>query len=495
MKKSLQRALSAGLASVLTLSLPLTAGATNSTTGSLQELPENYASFYQQHGYEKIADVFYNGEYISFVDAYPLVQDGTTFVPIGVLAKQIGATVEYIPETHSVGLVYKGDTIFFNIGETGFSVNGGEQEHLPYPTFIANDYTMVPVRFITAAFDLGLYWNGGHKQVIIADVDTLKEGLDTDYTIMNDFLAFANKTEVSNPLVTGNLAMVVENGDMTITTLTDMTVHTEDDFSALKYELDFAVDLGSYADELMAMIEEEQDSAEYAMVMTILERMGDFNFDVILDIQEMEYYFQCSLIPYVLPLATGMTSDVFNLTEETWYKISMKDLLTESERAEFMQQYEDFLSLNEYQSLESMVDYVLELSTTEDNHYFDCYGLIETILAEIHNDNFVKSGNNYVLQGNENIEGVQMNWNLTVKTSNNNVTGYEITLQAEDPYQSVELVLAQSSADTISIYFDMQLDQYSSVLLEGDFKVEYTSSPVQTKPDSNDIFDLSGMIG
>ncbi|MFI3251117.1 MAG: copper amine oxidase N-terminal domain-containing protein [Eubacteriales bacterium] len=483
MKQSIKRLLSATVAATMTLSLSATAFADD--VGAINENPRD--SFYQTYGYERAADVFYNGKYMNFPLAYPLVQNGTTYVPLAYFAETIGADVEYFAETHSVELTYKGDKIFFDIGSSDYSVNDGAIQQLPYPTFAAANSTMVPVRFITDVFGYGLYWNGTEKQVIIVDIENLKAGIDTDYTIFTELMQFANGSVEGGQLLTGSFTYEIESDGIVVTTVSEVNIHADND-AGINAQMDLAVDFGDHADLLLEELQGHEDSA---LAEALLQALGAFNLDMICDINTMDLYFQSDIIPTLIPFMLGTTANDLGVDGETWYKISLFDLMSEQDKIIFEAAFSDALILENDLTMENLVDYILEQSRENDNDYNDFYALAKGILDFAHNDNFVKNGANYVYADSQEVGGSPMTWNLTIHTENDKVISYICEFGMYDDYTTLDCSIAQASQNEITFIINASIFDDLFYEMTGDFEMELTDAPVVLVPDSNDILNLT----
>ncbi|MBO5408830.1 MAG: copper amine oxidase N-terminal domain-containing protein [Clostridia bacterium] len=106
-----------------------------------------------------------NGETVTN-DAAPIIVNDRTMLPIRFVAEQFGATVGWIGETRTVTVTLGDTLISMVIGESVATVNG-EVKELDSPSFIENDRTYLPVRFVVENLGLHIDWNGETQQVTI----------------------------------------------------------------------------------------------------------------------------------------------------------------------------------------------------------------------------------------------------------------------------------------------------------------------------------------
>lgn len=451
-----------------------------------------YDQFYGKYGYDKVAYVFYNGKEIPFTLAYPLIQNGVTFVPLADFAKTIGATTEYIPETHSVVLNYQGDKIAFDINDTKFYVNDGAAQELPYATFVASDSTMVPLRFIMDAFGLDLYWNDAYRQVIAADVSALKEGIDSNYTLMNGLLAFTNgEAEGKNIQVAGDFAYEITIDGKTMTADSNLLVHANDDLSGLAYEMDFAVDLGLLEEDFRVILKRmtaypEEDAAMIDLLFAAVEK---FDFNYIYDLENLDFYLQSDLIPELLPILSNAGA-FSNINAETWFKLSLSDFMSEAEVASMKAMLSQLSGQGSVSTMDEFVDVMMEMTRYQDNYYSDSYGTLMAILEGTSDDKFTKDGDSSVVQGSYTEGNKAVYYTMTVETEGDVVTSYTAVVTMQEAEEEVmRVTLVQEDGENANLVVE---GAYSGVTfrLIGDFQLLYTEETAATKPEGS-VFDLT----
>ena len=84
----------------------------------------------------------------------PVIENGTTLLPIRGVAEAIGAEVGYDALTQTVSLYGDETEVSMQIGSTSIEING-EKSHMPTAPRIENDRTLVPLR--AAAQALGCF--------------------------------------------------------------------------------------------------------------------------------------------------------------------------------------------------------------------------------------------------------------------------------------------------------------------------------------------------
>ena len=112
---------------------------------------------------ESQANVF--GEILSN-DVAPKIVNDRTMLPIRFIAEKLGAKVEWLGDTSTVMISADGIEISLLIGENFATVNG-EKIELDSPSFVENDRTFLPLRFVSENLGAKVLWNGKTQTVII----------------------------------------------------------------------------------------------------------------------------------------------------------------------------------------------------------------------------------------------------------------------------------------------------------------------------------------
>lgn len=105
-----------------------------------------------------------NGEAIAIVAPYE--QNGTTMVPLRVITEAFGADLTY--KKGVIGLTYGSRSIVLTIGSNKVTVNGTVTEVPVAPALINNGTTYVPLRVIAEAFGADVSFDPATKLVTIA---------------------------------------------------------------------------------------------------------------------------------------------------------------------------------------------------------------------------------------------------------------------------------------------------------------------------------------
>jgi hypothetical protein len=103
---------------------------------------------------------------VKALQAAPVNIKGTVMVPIRLISEAFGATVEWEPVFKLVRLQLGDKVIYLQIGSKSASVNGKSNTLLAAPIIVSGT-TMVPIRFISEAFDALVVWIEATKGIEI----------------------------------------------------------------------------------------------------------------------------------------------------------------------------------------------------------------------------------------------------------------------------------------------------------------------------------------
>lgn len=99
-------------------------------------------------------------------DVAPKIVNDRTMLPIRFIAEALGAKVDWIEESQTVKITSDGIEISLVIGEDFATVNG-EKIDLDSPSFIENDRTYLPIRFVSEKLGADVKWDDATQTVNI----------------------------------------------------------------------------------------------------------------------------------------------------------------------------------------------------------------------------------------------------------------------------------------------------------------------------------------
>lgn len=149
---------------VLTAAMSLSCAAVSvQAAGRVDEVSKVYTS-------DEI-NILYNGKLVKS-DVKPVNTEGRVMIPFRAALENMGAIVDY-DNSQRLVTAKKGDTeIKFTLMEDTIYINkNGEQSTITMdvPMIIVDDWTLVPIRFMSNALNMQVGWDGETETVIIMD--------------------------------------------------------------------------------------------------------------------------------------------------------------------------------------------------------------------------------------------------------------------------------------------------------------------------------------
>lgn len=111
-------------------------------------------------------DVFSTGV-LEKLKVAPIIESGTTLVPLRHIGEALGATVEWTAEDKKATFTLGETTIIAWIGKTTALVNGKE-ETMPLPPTLIDGNTLIPLRFIAEKLGASVQWFEKTKEIMIS---------------------------------------------------------------------------------------------------------------------------------------------------------------------------------------------------------------------------------------------------------------------------------------------------------------------------------------
>ncbi len=114
-----------------------------------------------------LTTVYLDGKKIGF-DQTPVIEEGRTLVPLRAIFEAFGAEVGWDGATQTVSATKGSTSVELTINSTVAKKNGAELT-LDVPAKIINGRTMVPVRFISDCFGIGVEWDDTMSRVLLTN--------------------------------------------------------------------------------------------------------------------------------------------------------------------------------------------------------------------------------------------------------------------------------------------------------------------------------------
>lgn len=107
------------------------------------------------------------GKWIA-ADVPPFIENSRTLVPVRFVAEALGAQVDWLADTFTVKISFKGKVLLLPIGQTTVTVDGTAKT-VDVPAFIRQSRTYVPVRFVTEFLGGQVEWDEASQTVTLTN--------------------------------------------------------------------------------------------------------------------------------------------------------------------------------------------------------------------------------------------------------------------------------------------------------------------------------------
>ena len=101
-------------------------------------------------------------------DGDVIIRESRTFVPLRFISETLGYKVEYFDKTKDIKISNDTDVVELKVNSKDFAKNG-EASEMDVKTFLSNNYTFVPLRFISEAFGKEVGWDEPSRSVYIGN--------------------------------------------------------------------------------------------------------------------------------------------------------------------------------------------------------------------------------------------------------------------------------------------------------------------------------------
>lgn len=140
-------------------------------------------------------NVLLDGKCIAFTDAAPEARNGRTMVPLRATLEAMGAQVDYDQATRSALVTGEKASFTHVIGSDVITLSDGTEVKMDVASYSTpSNRTMVPVRFFSQVLGYDVYWDNDYKLVFLLDEETFANEVDSQFTVLNDYLAKCAKS-------------------------------------------------------------------------------------------------------------------------------------------------------------------------------------------------------------------------------------------------------------------------------------------------------------
>ena len=114
----------------------------------------------------KSADVAINGETLDLSGRKPIIENGTTLIPLRAIFEKLGGKVDWVADTKTIIITRDNLRLELAIGSYTMKKNG-EEITLAVPARLINSTTYIPLRAVVQAMGGEIGWDGANKLITI----------------------------------------------------------------------------------------------------------------------------------------------------------------------------------------------------------------------------------------------------------------------------------------------------------------------------------------
>ncbi len=150
----------------------------------------------------------------------PQLIEGRTFLPLRACSEALSASVEYDSAAKRITIIHAGTEIQLTVGQTQATING-QAYTIDAQPFLYQDFTLVPVRFVSEALNCLVEWEAQTSSVMIytdadSGVQTAQPTLTWDEKIpQTDTIAIEAVQQINNIRQQKKLETFVTLGELT----------------------------------------------------------------------------------------------------------------------------------------------------------------------------------------------------------------------------------------------------------------------------------------
>ncbi len=344
MKQLKKQCLTFTLALLMMLTLSVPAIATDTTVYD-EPVAEEYQGYDPMADYEDYTNqellecggvagqinVKYNGKCIQFTDVIPEIKNDRTMVPMRAVVETLGIQVEYLGD-QTVELV-DGDTVIhlkaYETVATVETAEGIEEITMDSASYISNDRTYVPLRFVSEALGYDVFWDGMYRTVVIMDKEAMIQDINETFSVLNLFyVSQMSKQKEMNQIETGTFDLDVELAEAVAASAPidalnidgEFETHTTNSAATVEMTVDFGqiVDLvDMYAPMFFASsdIDEAEKARMEALIEDLKENLKDSDFAYKMS-KDGKLYFKAELVDIFMLMSETFTEEELG---DAWY--------------------------------------------------------------------------------------------------------------------------------------------------------------------------------
>ncbi len=407
-----------------------------------------------------------NGADVNFTDAVPVNENGRVYVPFRAVFEALDAEVDYRAEDGRIMAEKDGVTVTFYVSQNTVTVDNGMVNtiEIDAPPFIRDGRTYVPVRFAAQTLGLEVGWDGNVSAVVMLDKAQLKENAKGQYTLMDKYLAYAKRQNLTGTVKTEGtlkLEMQMADGSGEPANMIPVTGSIKLNGISSAERADMKMTAEMNLDKLhAALLLNEALTDENLAAMDALKQM---NLQVLTDMKNAAAY---------------MKSDIFaqsGMDTNAWYKLKLNDGMTSGMNLQALAANNGVSQTSYEAAVLQMIDGLSPENAEE----------CEITLKNVNmyrDDAFQHVGNQYISSARYNVNGSAVSVSVTLKTNGGTVTGYQqasSVYAGSAPLMTVKLDMTGSKA---VVDLNMNAPGELTMKLNGEIRYSVTSETPQALP-------------
>lgn len=207
---------------------------------------------YNYNTYDYSAEAVYvnvNGKKLDNLPMEPIILNGTTLVPAREVCEAFGAIVDWKKETEEIYIAYEDSIVVLKINSTNANLNGINNT-LSVPARIINNKTMIPVRFVSEAFNKKVDWSNDERTIFIKDEANAGESQAQQTTEnVNESLQNANSFGQNIMFDSVNKTLILKNSNTAFDAQANNITYSNDEKTvtvSFNSNLGTSINAGSY---------------------------------------------------------------------------------------------------------------------------------------------------------------------------------------------------------------------------------------------------------
>ena len=459
---------------------------------------------------EQTIAVQLNGEDLTFTDAVPQVKDQRTFLPFQAVFEAMGAEVS---NEGNVITAKQGDkTLTMTIGETAATVTQLGMEvpiTMDVAPYVDNTTwrTYVPVRFAAQAFGYTVGWDqDSYTAILIDPVKVMNEAMEgKEFTYLEKLAEYSEKYnkgiwDMTMDMEGSYPALGMMGGTMPLSATVKGI--TQDEMK-MSMDMNMKMDLTEYIKSVSLLMGEEEATLD-AEAQAQLDALSQEGIDLSMrgDMDEGKLYMMLS----------GSLLESAGIPKDTWFLMDFDAIFAQAGlNADWKQLMTAAQNISEEDAwgyvriyLSSLLPELVgpEALANADTAYAQCKAIMESWLAALADDAFVKNGNDYTatidllkLMGEE-IEGAEGTMTFTVTMRRSEVVGYSMEMNMAMTDMGMKMVISMDDKDQMKANIAMDMGELLNINL--DLNAKYTkgrTAPEIVPPAGAVVLPLDQMMG